>query len=144
MAEIHGEFLVFDFELTDPIGPIDEDADRILNVVADFRLFVGGEVLYRDADFPVIELARALETWCEHAPDTGVGFAFESRSTVQRYALFRILHGARGWSFSSVQQELPSSVIFALDDVLAAVHEFVARVARSVQSAYGLTALSAD
>ncbi len=68
------EFLAFEFELSEALGPTEQVADCLRNVVAEFRLFVGNTVLYRDLDFPVVELVTALARWCEHVETSGQPF----------------------------------------------------------------------
>ena len=138
------DFLTFEFELSEPIGPvepIEENPDLLLNVVADFRLFVGHNVIYRDVNFPVAELALALAAWAERVSNTGESFSFDSRSSALR-SLIQILRGAQGWSLTSIQEELPSPCVFPLEQILDAVQSFLGQVESRVDEAYGFSVLA--
>jgi len=135
------EFLAFEFELSDPLGPTEQVADCLLNVVAEFRLFVGNTVLYRDLDFPIVELVTALSRWCEHVEESGQPFCFDSRSSALR-ALFRIFRGAQGWHLGSIQQDLPSPCVFQLQQILTEVQRLIAEVEAAVLDRFGFSALA--
>ena len=135
------EFLAFEFELSDPIGPTEQVADCLLNVVAEFRLFVGNTVLYRDLDFPIVELVTTLPRWCEHVEESGQPFCFDSCSSALR-SLFRIFRGAEGWHLGSIQQDLPSPCVFPLQQVLTEVRRFIAEVEAAVLDRFGFSALA--
>lgn len=109
-------------------------------MVADFRLFAGGALLYRDADLPVVELARALAAWAARVTETAESFSFDTRSSALR-SLFRISRGIDGWYLTSLQQPLPSSSVFSLEEVLTEVRRFVVRVESEVFRVHGFSAL---
>jgi len=135
------DFLSFDFELSEPIGPTVSDEDRVDNVVAQFRLFVGVEILYRDVDFPVVELALALRDWLEHVEWSRATFSFDSRSSVLR-GLFQIFPGVQGWHLTSIQQDLPSSSVFTLEQVETEVRRFIDAAEAAVFERFGFSLLS--
>lgn len=132
------DFLSFDFALSGPAGPIEEEADRVRDVVADFRLFVGSELIYRDVDFPVVELALALAGWAERVVHTGEPFSFDSRPPLLQ-SLFSIRRGMQGWHLTSIQRELPSSAVFPLERVLESVREFMVELERRVLAECGFS-----
>ncbi len=109
-------------------------------MVAEFRLFVGGELLYRDVEFPVIELALALSDWAERVSHTGEPFAFGGRSSTLR-SLFEVRRGMQGWYLTSVQQDLPSSCVFQLEQVLEAARDFIVELERQVLAEHGFSPL---
>jgi hypothetical protein len=135
------EFLAFQFELGEPTGPLEQREDYLRHIVADFRVFAGTEVIYRDVDFPVLELALALAGWAEAAPVSGEEFSFESRLSALP-GLIKILHGVQGWSVRSIQQELPSSVVFPLAQIVDVVEEFIAALDERVLEAHGCRVLA--
>jgi hypothetical protein len=137
------EFLAFEFELTDPLGPAGPDepqAALVDHVVGDFRLFAGPELVYRDADFPLLELVLALAKWLAQAQSRGGEFAFVSRSSAVG-PLFRFLRGYDGWHVSSMQRPLPSSFVFSLDELVAATAAFVAEASEAIRARHGFHAL---
>ncbi len=133
-------FLKIDHELTEPTGPLEFDSDRLANLVGDLRLFVGGEVIYRDRDFPLAELAAQLESWTERVQVANESFAF-GPLLPGLPVLFRILHGQGGWSVTSVQQELPSAVVYDLAHVLEEVRSFICRLEKEVDERHGFSVL---
>ena len=140
------EFLAFEFQLTDPLGPVGPDEPRtalVDNVVGDFRLFAGSELIYRDADFPLLELVLALTQWLGQARSRGGEFAFVSRSSAVG-PLFRFLRGYDGWHVTSIQRPLPSSFVYSLDELVAATAAFVAEASEAMQARHGLHALRRD
>lgn len=44
-------------------GSLDRDADAILRVVGDFKIFLDGACIYAESEFPLLELAAALADW---------------------------------------------------------------------------------
>jgi len=127
------EFLAFEYELTEPLGPLDYDAQRVCNVGGDLRIFAGSQEVYRDSAFPLVELALALTEWAERVRDTGGSFGFAPSAGPPGQILFRILAGSGGWNVVSIQQELPGSTVFDLDRVLDEVWRFVHELDREVR-----------
>ena len=125
------EHLVFDFELTSET----KLPAAVMDVRAHFRLFVGSEVLYEDANLPILELAEQLRAWCDSVADTGASFSYDSRESVLP-GVVRIAAGAEGWHVSSVYREFASPASFGLAEVVEAARDFLDRV-EAAQDEYG-------
>jgi hypothetical protein len=120
---------------------LEHDVDRVRHVVGDLRIFAGGEAIYRDVSFPLIELALALATWAESVRDSGGSFGFAPSQGLPGQILFRILPGSGGWNVVSIQQELPGPTVLTLDRVLEEVWHFVHEIDRDVREAHGFGVL---
>jgi hypothetical protein len=135
------EFFAFEYELTEPLGPLEQHGQRICGVVGDLRIFAGSQEVYRDSAFPLVELALALTEWAEHVRDSGGSFGFAPSAGPPGHILFRILAGSGGWNVVSIQQELPGSMVFTLDRVLEEVWRFVHELDREVREEHGFGVL---
>lgn len=111
------------------------------NVGGDLRIFAGGEEVYRDVAFPLVELALSLSAWAESVRDTGGSFGYAPSEGPSGQMLFRILPGSGGWNVVTVQQELPGSTVFTLDRILEEVWRFVHELDRDVSEAHGFGVL---
>ncbi len=129
------DFLAFEFELNDPSDGAEPGAGLEQGPLADFRIFAGGEIIYRDSDFPIVSLVDALSEWLARVETTQEAFVFDGATrggsgTINAVlpALFRIMKGSQGWGLTSIQLDLASSAIFTLDQVIGAVTQLIAHV----------------
>jgi hypothetical protein len=131
------DFLAFEFELPERVGAGDAgDVDRPAGLLAELRLFAGSALVYRDRDFPVVDLALALSKWLEHVEQTGAPFGY-GRPSAALPALFEFFRGAEGWHVRSIQQEFASPAVFTLEQVVAEASRFVAAVQSAEVAAIG-------
>ena len=136
MAAVELSELGLWFQLTPPDGPLDSDWDRLLNVVADFRLVVGNRILFSEANFPIIELAKQLDRWLASVAQSPSAFVYSSlESNVA--GIIRIAPGVQGWHISSAFAEFADSTPFSLAEIVAAARSYVTEVEQSVLSEYG-------
>lgn len=83
-------------------GRIEDDLDAIYHVLADeFVLMVNKDVMFREVDFPVIELASALDTWIRAGARRGE-LAFEP--TGYNMPAFQFLSADSDWLIVSSQR----------------------------------------
>ena len=131
--------LALQFQLTAPDGPLKNNWQRLLGIAADFQLVVDHRVLWSEAHFPVVELARQLSIWLTRASNLEP-FAYASlESDVP--GLVRFEPRPSGWAVSSAYQVHPSPTAFSTSELCTAVREFVQRVRESVQQAHGFDPL---
>ncbi|KQX07705.1 MULTISPECIES: DUF7878 domain-containing protein [unclassified Leifsonia] len=74
-------------------------ADYLVAVDAHLRLIDGGETVFEEPGFPIVELARSLLIWLG-SPDRG-DFEFDSMS-YEEIGAFRIWHVDGRWALGSV------------------------------------------
>jgi hypothetical protein len=140
MAGVELSRLGFEFQLAPADGPLQDQWQRLLNVVADFQLVVDHQVLWSEANFPVIELAWQLSTWLAESPKTLGPFSYDSlESEVPGLVCFE--PSASGWSVASAYQARPSLARFSMEELCEAAREFIERVRASVQQAHGFDPL---
>jgi hypothetical protein len=131
------DFLAFEFELTERVGADDDgDEDRLTGLLAELRLFAGPVLVYRDRDFPVVDLALALSQWLGHVEQTGAPFVYGRRSAALP-ALFELFRGAEGWHVRSIQQDFASPAVFTLPQVVAEASRLIADVEAAEVAAVG-------
>jgi hypothetical protein len=128
--------LGFWFQLTPPDGPLDSDWNRLLNVVADFRVVVGHRVLFSEVSFPIIELANQLDRWLASDAQSPSEFIYSSLES-NIAGIIRIAPGIQGWHVSSAFAEFADSTPFSLAEIVAAARGYVSAVEQSVLSEYG-------
>lgn len=116
---------------SDAPGPLD-DLTLLYRLVADeFEVLAGGsQRLYREVDFPVIELAQALDSWLRCGIADRRGFEFEPTGGEPGALQFRPTKA--GWIIDSIQrapddapplitaEELQTSIQGFLHDVAGA------------------------
>ena len=79
-----------------------DDLDLLYRVAADeFDVAVDDETIYREVDFPVIELAQALDSWLTGGMPRLRDFDFEP--TGGEPGVLRFERGERGWFVASSQ-----------------------------------------
>lgn len=100
-------------------------ADYLIAIDADFRVLAGGEIVFSEPSFPVVELARSLLIWLGNS-DRG-DFEFDSMSFEEVGSIaFRL--APAGWTFGSVFRPSASTVPLSWAEIDSCCRRFIARV----------------
>ena len=100
-------------------------SDYLIAFDADLRVAVGGETVYEDQDFPVVELARSLLMWIDDA-DRG-DFEFDSMS-FEEVGSIAFRQSSDGWRFHSVFRPGVATAHVDWDEVEAGCRGLITRV----------------
>jgi hypothetical protein len=100
---------------------------RVANVEGDFRLETSGEALYREAHFPVVELARQLAQWASSATAPDSDFEYDSMFFEEPGTIW-IRRSSDGWRIGSLEQRRPDLHELEWADVRGVIQRFVAEV----------------
>jgi hypothetical protein len=101
--------------------------DVLLGLVADFSITIGDRLLYREVDFPVVELAAGLLRWLEQRPEPGDDFEWESMETEEPGWVW-VRSVGDGWRIGSIHQEYPELRSFSMTELQWAITDFVSRL----------------
>jgi hypothetical protein len=102
---IEYEGITLRFEQLHRERPVRRDRDEVLlGLVADFSITIGDRLLYREVDFPVVELAAGLLRWLDQRPKPGDDFEWESMETAEPGCVW-IRSAGEGWRIGSIHQE---------------------------------------
>lgn len=114
-------------DLTSEVNPPESLPDLLIRTTADFELRLDGELLYGEADFPVIELAAALARWADLPAGSRPDFEFDSMSTPEPGWVW--LRRVRdGWRVGSINQRRSILVAWSESEVQAEIEAFTTRV----------------
>lgn len=98
--------------------------DLLLGVCADLTVRVNGRPLYYEPDFPVVELARALQSWASQSLPALEDFEFESLDSEAIGLLwFRFVDG--GYRAGSIYQEFPAMATYSAEELRSTIDQFV-------------------
>jgi len=136
MSGIELSRLSFEFQLTRRGGAPSNRWQRLLNVVADFQLLVDHQVLYSEAEFPVVELASQLSAWLATSPSGPKPFSYDSLES-DELGLVRFEPQAGAWLVAAVHQSRPSLARFSTAELHEACLRFIEQVRSTVQRAHG-------
>ena len=135
MSGIEISRLTFEFQLSPPDGALSNRWERLLNVVADFQLVVDHEILYSEAQFPVVEFASQLSAWLANSPSGLKPFSYDSLES-DELGLVRFEPQADAWRVAAAHQARPSSARFSTAELCEACHRFLDQVRSAVQQAH--------
>ena len=102
-----------------------DDLARLYRLVADeFEVAIDDEPFYREVEFPVLELAQALDSWLRHGMPNRSDFEFEPMGGESLALLIRPIE--TGWTVNSSQSapDVQPPVIGG-DDLAASVQRFL-------------------
>jgi hypothetical protein len=109
-------------------GAVEKDYEVQYRVSATFEMLHDQDVLYRELEFPVAELANELFRWLSHDAASGRDFEFASVFSDER-CLVRIASTPDGrWTFGSPSQGTRSTEDVDHAAMTAAVEAFVEQV----------------
>jgi hypothetical protein len=109
----------------------------LLGLVADFSITVGDRLLYREVDFPVIELAAGLLRWLDQRPEPGDDFEWESMETEEPGWVW-VRSAGDGWHIGSIHQEYPEPRSFSMTELRWAIADFVSRLSMKALEEQGI------
>lgn len=114
--------------------------DAVLGVVADFQIMVDGSTIYREVEFPVIELAYRIHQWlvCGVAGDHDL--EYESMESAES-PLIWFRREDDHWVIGGAHQ-LPTSKAVRLQDVESSSREFITELELAVRTRFGISLLS--
>jgi hypothetical protein len=99
--------------------------DVILRIVGDIRVHVGGQVVYREVEFCLVEFAVALGNWFVVATDMGPDFIYTSIES-ETEGLIRFTRvGLGSWRVSAADQEQEALVLFATEELKNAAIAYI-------------------
>jgi hypothetical protein len=101
--------------------------DVLLGLVAEFSITIGDRLLYREVDFPVVELAASLLRWLDLRPEPGDDFEWESMETEEPGWVW-VRSAGDGWRIGSIHQEYPEPRILSMTELQWAITDFVGRL----------------
>lgn len=113
----------------------------LLDVGADLELRVHDRVLFREPDFPVLELAVALLRWIPAAESLGEGESLDfdyTSAEAEESPLIAFAGGSGGYFIRSPWQVEMQEAALPLGDLIWATREYVARVTSSLESELGI------
>jgi hypothetical protein len=113
------------------------DLDWLLRFVAgSFEVWVDGELLFDEPEFPVLELARVLKEWL--ARDFTEGRALDYEVSGGAPGTLTIRQDAGRWQIDSVHRpaEKPLPPRLTDDDLRSGVRSFIDDLARQTQREY--------
>jgi hypothetical protein len=119
---------------------IESWSDAILGVVADFQITVDDSIIYREVEFPVIELAYKMHRWllCEVADSQDL--EYESMESEQR-PLIWFRRTADHWVIGAAHQ-LRTSGAVQLRDVESAARHFITALDEAVRTRFSMSLLT--
>lgn len=101
------EFTYRDLHAEAPL--LRDDLDAIYSIVAgEFQLLVGGKPLYRESEFPLVELAQALDAWLRDGLAQRRAFSFSPTGYAEPGAL-RLQPRSGNWMIDSSRREAGST-----------------------------------
>ena len=104
------------------------DDELLLRIVAILSIECDGEAIYSEPEFPVVELASALNAWLSIPERTRPDFSFESMEAAER-GLVWIRSGADGWRVGSARQLRGMTKAVSLGEVDFAIRRYLRDVA---------------
>lgn len=113
------------------------DLDWLLRFVAGvFEVRVAGELLFDEAEFPVLDLARALDAWVAY--DLEQEHELEYEVTGGAPGTLSIRRAPEGWQLESVHRavETPLPPPLSNEDLRSGVGSFIDDLAREVMRGY--------
>lgn len=83
--------------------------------------------LYSEPDFPVVELAEQLQSWCAEGLRRGEDFEFTSmESDAAGLVWFR--HAGDGYRVGSCYQDFPAMQVYGSDELRSSIDRYIAQL----------------
>ncbi len=98
--------------------------DLLLGVVALIEIWIGNRLLYREEEFPIVELRAALTEWLAVGFLSRQDFEFQSMES-DEVGLLWLRHDPLGWRIGSIHQEFPAVDTLADEEIEPLVRRFV-------------------
>ena len=108
--------------------PIRNRWDLLLGVVATFRILILSQVIYEEHLFPIVELRVQLARWLGSGFPLGQDFEFVSMESDEPGLVWIRAQPSGDWRVGSAQQDEPSLVLLASQDVVETGLHFVEEV----------------
>lgn len=116
---------------------LQEKRQVLLGVVGDLCVEVSGRTLYREVQFPLVELAVALNRWLKLVGQTGESFVFTSMEA-EESGLVWIKDDRGRWRIGSVHQEYEERQTFRLQEVKAVARAYIEQLTGELHRSYGI------
>lgn len=133
--------LCFRFRNLHPDAPeLRENLDWLLRfVAAELEILVHGELIFDEIEFPVLDLALALDTWMVEDMAAGRGLQYEVPGGETGALCLR--HGTDGWLVDSVHRapNAPVPPPVAEEELRAAIRSFLERLERDADRDYEIS-----
>jgi hypothetical protein len=98
--------------------------DLLLGVVATLEIVFRDRLLYREEEFPVVELRAHLARWLHDEMPRELDFEFQSMESDEA-GLVWLRHVPEGWRIGSIQQEFPAIDPMSAGQVSELVNRFI-------------------
>lgn len=108
-------------------------ADLLVGVTADLTVSCSCSAVYREPQFPVVELACALKQWASDPWAIRDDFEFDSMSTPEPGWVW-LRRSGEGWRVGSIHQDEPCAQVWEEDQVQAAIQSFVSGIVAAVRA----------
>jgi hypothetical protein len=99
-------------------------SDSLLRIVGDFEIQVGGEQLYHEEEFCLVELAYQLHQWLTTFQLSELEFEYASMETTENPVLW-FRRGRIGWSVGAYHQGKPSPAEVDQTNLIDAVRAYL-------------------
>lgn len=105
-------------------SPIRDRLDLLVGVVATLEITFRDRLLYREEEFPVVELRAHLARWLREEMPRQLDFEFESMESDET-GLVWLRHVPEGWRIGSIHQEFPAIDPLSESEVARVVTRFI-------------------
>ena len=109
----------------------------LLGVVGDLSVEVCGRTLYREVEFPLVELAVDLSKWLQKVEKTNESFVFASMESEEPGLVWLRCEDER-WRVGSVHQEYEEKRTFSLCEVASAARAYIDRLTDTLLQIHGI------
>lgn len=97
--------------------------DVLLGIVAVLQIYAGGQLIYHEELFPIVELRAALERWLDLGFLGHEDFEFQSMESDEA-GLVWLRHTGDNWRIGSIHQESPALDTLSDAEVAELVRRF--------------------
>jgi hypothetical protein len=118
---------------------LNDPTDVIVNLEADVRLEIDGDVIYEELSFPLAELACALARWMPIPLSERPDFEFDSMSS-EEIGLLWIRRVDGTWRVGSIHQSRTPLSALTGDDVDDFARAVISELAEEVRTTFGSSA----
>jgi hypothetical protein len=137
MDGVSGE-IVFEFTVTSAdSSSLHERWQVLLGVVGNLSVEVCGRTLYREVEFPLVELAVDLSRWLQEVDQTNESFVFRSMES-EEAGLIWIKRDDGLWGVGSVHQDHKDEHTFSLGEVASAVRVYIDGLTGTLLRGHGI------
>ena len=109
----------------------------LLGLNCNFAIRLDDQVLFEEAEFPVLEFVEQLADWLAESPEPSANFSYESiESDVEDLVWIR--RSDRGWQLGSAIHDSAAHNPFTLDELRRGLTEFSGHLIAMVSRSLGL------